>query len=997
MKKIRFTLSVLFLLCFSISMIAQAKVTLQGEVVDKDNQPIIGASIVEKGTTNGTVTDLDGKFIINVHSTKSTLSIRYIGYENLEIAASNSGALRRVKMQESSIALNEAVVIGYGVVKKTDATGSVTAIKPDKLNKGVTTNAQDMITGKIAGVNITSNGGAPGAGATIRIRGGSSLSASNDPLIVIDGLAMDNDGIKGVSNPLSTINPNDIESFTVLKDASATAIYGSRASNGVIIITTKKGEKGARARVTYDGNASISSVKKTLDVLSGDEFRTLANTLYADKPDITSKLGTANTDWQKQIYQDALSHDHNINIMGGLKNMPYRISVGYTNQDGIVKTSNFERYTGAFNINPSLLDDHLKINVNAKAMLVKSRYADGGVVGASAAMDPTQPITSTDPMFTPYGGYFQWRGYTGSVLSTANPVATLNQKSDIADANDVIGSAEFDYKFHNIPELRAHLNVGMDASYGIQKLHIDSISPGDFPYGRKGWDKTTKTNTSLNYYMQYIKEFEKSKFDVMAGYEWQKFHREGSSEYQGLVQNIVDPKTAELVGYNHIKNVWKTENLLVSFFGRVNFSFNNKYLFTATLRDDGSSRFSKENRWGLFPAGAFAWKINEESFMKEMQNLSDLKLRLGYGVTGQQNIGVGDYSYIPAYAINKDGAYYPFGSEYLTTFRPNKYNKKLKWEQTTTYNAGLDFGFFKSRITGAVDYYFRETTDLLNEVVVAAGSNFSNILISNIGSLQNKGVELSISTKAITSKDFNWDIDYNVTYNSNKITKLIAGTKANYLVPTGGISSGTGNNVQAHTVGQPANSFYVYQQTYDQATGKPIDGVFVDRNKDGVINDDDRYFFHKPSADVTMGLSSKIVYKNFDLGIAMRASFGNFVYNDVDARSSNVGVAGVWSTSGFFSNKPSSALVTNFAGGTNNYFSDYYIQDASFLRCDNITLGYSFKNLFKVISSGRIYATVQNPFVVTKYKGLDPEIFGGIDNSIYPRPMVSLVGLNLSF
>jgi len=1016
-----------FLMFFISAAVSAQKTSISGVVKDAGNgDPILGANIFEKGTSNGTITNLDGQFTLSV-SANATLVIKYVGYVAVEMPVAGKKNLV-IQLKEDAISLGEVVAIGYGTVKKNDATGSVTAIKPDKLNRGLTTNAQDMMTGKIAGVSVISSGGTPGGGATIRIRGGSSLSASNDPLIVIDGLAMDNEGIKGVANPLSTINPNDIESFTVLKDASATAIYGSRASNGVIIITTKKGEKGSKPRISYDGNFSVSTIKKTLDVLTANEFRNLVDTLYKGKPAVLDLLGKENTDWQKEIYRTALSHDHNINVSGGFKNTPYRFSLGYTNQDGIIKTSNFERYTGAFSLNPSFFDDHLKVNLNGKGMVANNRYADGGVVGSSVSMDPTQPVTSDDPKFAPFGGYWQWlSGSLPNSNSMRNPVGTLNQKTDVANSKDFIGSAEFDYKFHFLPELRAHLNLGMESAYGNQTLHIDSAAAGDYQHGRTGYENISKTNQSLNFFMQYTKELGKHRFDVMGGYEWQKFHREQKSEYQGLESTITDVKTGHVGGFNYLPKEFKTENFLVSFFGRVNYSFDNKYLFTATLRDDGSSRFAPENRWGLFPAGAFAWKINEEEFLKDKDIFSDLKLRLGYGVTGQQNLGTGDYPYQSVYQINIAGALQPFDSTYVSTNRPNAYNPILKWEQTTTWNAGLDMGILNGRITGSLDYYFRETTNLLNEVTIPSLSNFTNKMISNVGSLQNQGVEFSVNAKAISTKNCTWEIGYNVTYNQNKITKLISGDKANYYVATGGISSGTGYNAQAHTVGYPASSFYVYEQIYD-ANGKPVVGkpadMFVNRsvdyekNADGsnkldadgniiptavqVINDDDKYFYHKPTADITMGLASKLIYKNFDLGFTLRASLGNYVYNDVAARNGNSGPKGVFDY-GFFTNKPISTSETSFTEqNTNFYLSDYYVQDASFLRCDNITLGYSFKNLFKVISSGRIYATVQNPFVVTKYKGLDPEIGTvdgktGIDNNIYPRPMITLLGVSLNF
>ena len=966
-------------------------VSISGKITDSTTgEPLPGVTVLVKGTTVGTITNFDGDYILNVEKGVA-VQYSYIGYKAMELIVGNETTIN-VSLAVDTEQLDEVVVIGYGQVKKSDATGSVTAIKPDKLNKGLITNAQDMLSGKVAGVNITSTDGTPGGASTIRIRGGSSLSASNDPLIVIDGLAMDNDGIKGVSNFLSTVNPADIESFTVLKDASATAIYGSRASNGVIIITTKRGKANTGPRVSYDGNVSVSSIRKTLDVMTGDQFRAYVNELYAGQDDILSSLGTENTDWQDQVYQTAISHDHNINVTGGLKNLPYRVSAGYTNQDGIIKTSNFERYTGSINLNPIFFDNHLKLNLNAKGMIVKNRFVDGGVIGSAASMDPTQPVYSDDTAFDTFGGYWQWYvtdatiGITDNSLATNNPVALLKQRHQTADAKDFIGNAEIDYKLHFFPDMRIHMNLGADISDGQEDTYIVKESATNHPHGYTKWDKQFKKNLSFNSYVQYAKELGKHNIDVIAGYEWQHFYRDGSYYAEGLD------------GYSYQDNEihWAKENYLVSFFGRLNYTLADKYLFTATLRDDGSSRFSKDNRWGLFPSFAFAWKIKDENFLKSNNLISDLKLRLGYGITGQQNLNLSnDTPYLPTYTTSKTGAYYPFGDTYYSTYLPDAYNEDLKWEETTTYNAGINFGLFKDKLTGSIDYYYRETKDLLNEIDVAAGTNFKPVVISNIGSLKNQGIEFSISDKIISTENLMWDVNYNLTYNFNEITKLTTESGEGF-VATGTISAGTGNKIQAHAVGYPASSFYVYQQVYN-SDGMPIEGLFVDRNGDGTVNDDDRYFFHKPSADVTMGFSSKIVYKKFDFGFSLRASLGNYVYNDVDANNANVGESGIWSTSGFFSNKPTSVLNTNFTGKTNYYLSDYYVQNASFLKVDNITAGYSFSNLLNKISSGRIYISVQNPFVITKYKGLDPEIFGGIDNSIYPRPIISMLGLSLTF
>jgi len=967
------------------------KTSISGIVKDAGSgEPILGANIFEKGTTNGTITGKDGTFTLSLAPT-ATLVIKYVGYLAQDIPVAGQKKLI-IQLKEDVVALGEVVAIGYGTVKKNDATGSLTTIKPDKLTKGITTNPQDMLTGKIAGVNVTSDGGTPGGGSTIRIRGGSSLNASNDPLIVIDGLAMDNNSVKGVSNLLSTINPNDIETFTVLKDASATAIYGSRASNGVILITTKKGEKGTKPRISYDGNFSVGSIRNTLDVTKGDEYRTFVTNLFGAGSTAVKNLGTASTDWQSEIYQTALSHDHNISVSGGYKNLPYRVSLGYTNQNGIIKTSNFERITGAINLNPSFFEDHLKVNVNIKGMLLRNRYADNGVIGGAAELDPTQPVTSTaEPYVNQFGGY--WQNYTTDSngnfvtynnLGVANPVATIMQKKDISHANDLIASAEFDYKFHFLPEMHAHLNLGSDVINSNESFENEITASSNFPHGYTGWEKGYKSNSSLNAYLQYAKEFSNQKLDIMGGYEWQHFHRDGSKFGVGLDNFIYLDKTFE----------WATEYYLVSFFGRLNYSIADKYLFTATLRDDGTSRFSSKNRWGLFPSAAFAWKINNESFLKDNSIISDLKLRLGYGVTGQQDINQGDYPYIPVYQTNVTGAYYQFGNTYYPTARPNAYNSSLKWEQTTTSNVGIDLGLLNNRFTGAIDYYFRRTTDLLNSIHVPVGTNFSNVVLSNIGSLENQGIELTLNGKVISTKETTLDLGFNITHNQNKITKLTTSDAASTIINTGNISDfGT---IQAYKVGYPTNSFLVYQQVYS-SDGKPIQNLYVDRNGDGKLTSEDMYLHHKPAPDFTMGFSAKLVYKQFDLSTSWRSSIGNYVYNDVAAEHANLSTAKIF-MNGALRNKPTSAFDTNFSGTNVDYkFSDYYIQDGSFLKCDNITVGYSFKKLFSGITSGRLSATVQNPFIITKYKGLDPEVFSGIDNNIYPRPVTTLIGLSLNF
>ncbi len=1023
----RFLLMFLAGIFVSIGAVAQ-ELTVKGHVQDQIGEPVVYAIVSVVGTSTVTNTDIDGNFTIKAQEGQE-LKISYLGYKTVvERAKANM-----VIIMEDNTMLEEAVVIGYGVAKKSDLTGSVTAIKPDEKNRGVVVNAQDMIQGKIAGVNVTSAGGSPGGGATIRIRGGSSLNASNDPLIVIDGLAMDNQGVKGLSNPLSMVNPADIETFTVLKDASATAIYGSRGSNGVIIITTKKGTKSKIPTVTYNGNVSFGMKQKTIDVMDGNEFREYITNRYGEGSDAYNALGTANTNWQDEIYRTAVSHDHNVSVSGAAGDfMPYRVSFGYTDQQGILKTSNFERYTVGLSLSPSLLNDHLKFNLNAKYMLANTRYANTGAVSAAVYMDPTQPVRMDAPVYadpenpTPeeliyaqnyqnFGGYYQWRQDGGALndptwpttmngQATQNPVSLLNLKDDNARSQSFVGNLEMDYKIHGFEDLRLHMNFGADYSTGKQTTITDPASPENIYYGWNGWDKINKYNLSYNAYLQYYKDFTpEHHFDIMAGYEWQHFYREGKSDGSGwlpMTNNayVAHPEDATLYNrvednmYNHKFSNWKTENYLVSFFGRANYSYADRYLLTATVRYDGSSRF--KDHWALFPAFAFAWKIKNEAFMQDAVWLSDLKLRLGYGQTGQQE-NIGDYNWFASYNVNTaPDSYYPIIGDGKID-RPNVTNFDLTWETTTTYNAGLDFGFMNQRLTGSVDYYYRYTTDLLNTVDVSAGSNFRNRVMSNVGSLVNTGVEVALNWKAIQTKDWFWEIGVNATYNQNEITEITANTDGS-PVATGSISSGIGNMVQAHAKGHPASSFYVFQQAYDE-NGLPLEGVYVDRNSDGRITPDDKYFYKSPMAPWTAGLTSRLQYKNWDLGFSLRASFGNYVFNDLEAGISNM--ATVWSYN-FLGNRATNVIEKNWQTW-DNVLSDYFVQNGSFLKCDNITLGYSFDGLFKGGSykgvNGRVYATASNVFTITNYKGIDPEVGGGIDNNMYPRPFSMLVGLSLNF
>ena len=996
-----------------LSVGAFAQIDVKGYVKDAQGEPVIGATVRVVGTQTATVTDFEGNFALKANQ-GADISVSYVGYQPQTVKAAPN---LTITLQDDATVLDNVVVIGYGRAKKTDLTGSVTAIKPDEMNHGMITSAQDMIQGKIAGVNITTGGGTPGGGATIRIRGGSSLNASNDPLIVIDGLAMDNQGIKGSPNGLSMVNPNDIESFTVLKDASATAIYGSRGSNGVIIITTKKGRSGMAPKVSYNGNVSVSTKKKTLNVLGADEYRDFIKSYYGEDSEAAALLGDANTDWQEEIFRPAISTDHNVTVQGGLKNMPYRFSVGYTDQNGILKTSNFQRTTASVTLNPTFLDDHLKFNVNGKFMYSYNRYANGDAIGDATRMDPTQPIYSSDPAYDHYNGYFQWLDSGASLNdptydtmwdrnTVANPLSRIYEKNDRANSYDYMGNVEVDYQVHGLEDLRLHMNFSGDWANGQQDTDYAPWGPTNFYYGNSGYTYEQKYNLTYSAYAQYDKDFNKNQhFDIMAGYEWSHMKYSGNSYYAGLYPETTnqvishdDGTTEPAAGklYNVSTGEWKQESYLVSFFGRLNYIAFDRYMITATVRRDGSSRF--KDHWATFPSVALGWKINEEAFLKNVECLDELKLRLGWGMTGQQD-GIGNYNYFASYNANvnnTDGRYPILGvNPDGLLYRPDAYNQNLKWETTTTSNVGIDISFFRNRLTASVDYYYRKTTDLINTASVSAGSNFRNQVTSNIGSLENKGVEVAMTVRPVQTKDWQWEVSANFTYNKNEITEL---TGESSLVYTGGISSGTGNYCQAHSVGYPAASFYVFQQVYGE-NGLPLEGVYVDRNGDGSITDADRYFYKSPAAPYTAGLSSRLQYKAWDFGFGLRASFDNYVYWDKQAGYSNTSKR-YDSSFGYLQNTIPSAV----ANGWTTYdhaLSDYFVHNGSFLKCDNITLGYSFGGLFKAANyqglSGRVYASATNVFTITKYDGIDPEVSGGIDNNMYPRPFTMLVGLSLNF
>ena len=987
----------IFVLVFFIltAFVANAQNKVTGHVIDsKSGTGLQGITVSVKGSNVATQTDATGHYSINVPA-NGTLIFTSVSHVIQEVVV-DSRSVVDVSLEQSAEKLSEVVIIGYGSVKKTDATGSVTAITAKDFNKGNFSTPEQLIAGKIPGVQITSNSGIPGGGSTIRIRGGASINAGNDPLIVIDGVPISNDGVKGLPNLLASINPNDIESFNVLKDASATAIYGSRGSNGVILIVTKKGKKG-KPVISFNTQLSTGKVSKKVDVLTPDEFRKFVNA--NGTPAQIALLGNANTDWQDQIFQNSIGSDNNISISGSTKNLPYRISLGYLNQNGVVRTDNFQRGTIAINLSPSFWDNHLKVNLNLKGTLAKSRYANSGTaIGSAIGFDPTQPIYSGNKN---YGGYFQYTDPTTPTgltsLAPSNPVAALNQYKKIGEPQRSIGNIQLDYKFHFLPELHANVNLGYDIAKGTETTTIpDSAisnyqgfsnpsSPTVYHKGYFHTDNQNQRNTLFEFYLNYTKNLEsiKSKIDAVAGYAYQDFLTTNNNTYASAIDGTVDSSSKPTYF------VVKPERALISYYGRLNYSYDGKYFLTGTIRTDGSSKFSKANRWGVFPSGAFAWRVSQESFLKDSKVISDLKLRVGYGITGQQD-GIGYYDYILNYTLSGQATQYNFGTGFYQMYKPLPYNPNLKWEQTATTNLGIDFGFFENRITGSMDYYFKKTKDLLNTVSVASGTNFGNQITANIGDMQNEGFELNLNASVVKSDKFSWDLGFNFTFNQNKITKLSNNDVGSLGVPAANSNIGF-TAVQQQTVGHPLNSFYVFQQVYDQS-GKPIEGLYADRNRDGVITEADKYWYQSPAPQQFYGFFSNFSYQKWNAGFTLRANVGNYMLNQIARGSASL--KSVFGNASFLTNAASNINDTKFINSPD--FSDLYVENASFLKMDNLFVGYNFGKVFNGVNL-RANLNIQNVFVITKYTGVDPEISNGIDNGFYPRPRTISLGLNLDF
>ena len=972
------------------------KTTITGKVSDAATGAVLpGATISVNGTAQKVQTDASGNFFLEVASGNKVLTVSYTGYTSQEVSA--NGAFLDIKLSSSSSALGEVVVIGYGAVRKKDLTGSVATIGVKDFVKGALTTPEQLIQGKFAGVQITSNGGAPGAGSTIRIRGGASLNASNDPLIVIDGMPLDNGGISGQANPLALINPNDIESFTILKDASAAAIYGSRASNGVIMITTKKGSRG-RPSITFNSQLSVGTPAQRVDVLTGDEIRKVV--AASGNATLQSLLGKENTDWQDQIYQNAVTSDNNLSIRGSLKALPYRLSLGYLNQDGILKTGNVSRWTMGLNLSPSFFNNHLKIDLNIKSSLSNSVFANEGAIGAAVYFDPTQKVYMDNKT---YGGFWEWLDPTTVTglksLAPRNPLGILTLRDDKSRVARHIMNVVVDYKFHFLPDLRLVVNAGKDIAEGKGTVIVPENAASTFKRfkdpsnnfhgGVNNEYLQKRDNSYVNTYLNYTRDLKgiNSRIDITAGYEYQ--------DYLTTNYNYPDRTFDKTIVTSPNFKLDKPQYRLSSVLGRMNFSLLNKYLFTASVRQDGSSKFNPDNRFGLFPSAAFAWKLSEESFLRNSKLISDLKLRIGYGVTGQQD-GIGYYDYISYYNLSTATAQYQLGSNYYQMYRPGGYYYNRKWEQTATSNIALDFGLMDGRISGTVELYKKETSDLLNEINQPAGTNFSNKIVANVGTMVNKGVEVTLNLQPVRSKKLTWDLSLNATFNQNEITKLTISDDPNYAgARFGGISGGTGNTILIHSVGYNRGAFFVYKQAYDK-NNKPVENLFSDLNRDGIINEKDLYAYKGDDPRMFFGVSTNLGFGKWNAGLVARSNIGNYIYNNVASSSGTI--RNILNPIGYINNGSREVLRSGFQGGGSNYYlSDYYVQNASFLRVDNISLGYNFGKVLNQKANLRLSANVQNVLVVTKYNGVDPEINGGIDNNFYPRPRTYVLGVNLDF
>lgn len=992
----------MLLLAVPLTIGAQSTKKVTGTVTDENGEPLIGVTVMAVGSQAGGVTDIDGNYSVTVPASTKQLQFSYVGYSK-QLADIGEQALNVRLVSDNE--LKEVVVIGYGVQKKTDLTGAISSVGEKDFNHGVITSAEQLVNGKISGVQITNGGGSPTAGATIRIRGGASLNASNDPLIVIDGVPMEiGQSITGSGNPLSLINPNDIETMTVLKDASSTAIYGSRASNGVILITTKKGIKGNKPKITFSTTNSLATVAKTVDMMSLSEMQqvvakygTARQKGVAGIPDSEEAqawhdqvyagaigLGTA-TDWNDQIYRDAWGTDNNLSIAGTIgKHLPYHVSVGYMHQAGILKTDWSQRATAGINLSPSFFNDYLKFNINLKGTTNQNRFANQSAIWGGLTRNPYAPVYTSNEAFLGFHEAIDEAGVpiTGA---TANPAGLLDYTLDKSSVKRFVGNIDVDYKFHFLPDLKLHMTGGYDYSNGKGTVYVPAEAFSGYTSGGSNYAYGPQKlqNRLFTIYLNYHKELEGSlpqTIDVMAGrdYQFWKMTSDTYNKYNvaGDVQSTIVTKPQE--------------HCLQSYYGRLNYTLLDRYMLTATLRADGSSRFADGHKWGTFPSVAFAYNIAREGFFKPLENtINDLKLRVSYGVTGQQD-GISNYGFMSTYTLSQLGASYQLSDKFLTSYAPSIYNPDLVWETTKAFNVGVDLGFLNNRFTASVDYYYRKTKDLLATVPVAAGTNFGKEMLRNVGNINSQGLELSFNANIISTKNWQWVLSGNATWQKVRIKNLRTNPLAPEVnTPQGWVES---HYVQVLTEGYAPYSFYVYKQIYDEATGKPVEGLYADLNGDGIIDQNDRYHYHSPAPDWIFGLSTSLTWKRLTLSASLRANVGNYVYNRL---AMNTGAWGTVFYNDYQMNLMSrSYLDTQFT--SRQYESDHYVENASFLKMDNISIGYNFGQISKYLSMNASFM-VQNVFTITKYSGLDPEVNGGIDGQMYPRPRTYSLTLGFEF
>lgn len=978
----KFLILTLSLLLAALSVMGQAGgERVGGLVVGADGAPIVGATVIVEGTAHGTSTDAEGRFAFTPPQGAKRLEISYLGYQSRMVELTHPLGELRVVLTPDAHSLEEVVVIGYGTTRKSDLTGAVSSLNEEDFNEGLIASPEGLVSGKIAGVQIIAGGGSPTSGSTIRIRGGASLNASNEPLVVIDGVPVEVGGsVSGGGNFMALLNPNDIASMTVLKDASSTAIYGSRASNGVILITTKRG-KSQELKISLHSTLSLQSVSRLSDMLSVEEFVDVVEQKGSEAQ--KALLGTERTDWNGQIFGVASGTDNNLSIMGSIgRHIPFRSSLGYYDQNGTLRGDRSRRYTANISFSPSFFGDYLRMNISLKGAFTRNRFANQDAIWGGATHNPTIPIRSGEETF---GGYYEAVDGAGVPVTgaTGNPVGLLEQFDSTSRVHRLVANADVDYKFHPLPELRLHATLGYDYSQGAGEVYVPAEAFQYYTSGGRDYTYGPQHNHNrlLTTYLNYNKNFDGGlTIDATLGYDYQ-YWQYTNAEY--VERNVAGEVYSS-------SSAADSRHVLISYYGRLNLSYEGRYLLTTTLRRDGTSRFSPQSRWGVFPSVALAWRLSEEEWMSNVEALSELKLRVSYGVTGQQD-GIGNYAYLPVYTYGQTGAEYMFGGVPIHTYRPEAYVSDLKWETTKSLNAGVDISLYEERLSASVDLFTRRTSDLLAVVPAPAGTNFDKEILTNVGNVASRGVELTLNVTPIKRGNLRWDVSFNAT-------RLVS-TIENLTLVEGAESPNTpvgptvdGQHVQVFTEGYAPYSFYVYKQIYDQTTGRPIEGLYADLDGDGKTTTGDLYRYHSPAPDWLMGLSSSLSWGRWSLSTTLRASLGNYIYNGMAMNT------GAWNTMSYNSyqlnNLHRSYLFTRFE--SRQHLSDHYVENGSFLKMDNLTLGYNFGEVGML---GRVSAAlmVQNVFTITSYTGVDPEVAGGMDMAFYPRPRTVSLSLGVEF